>query len=279
LPLSLTYHVPPAQLLPYIAGGYVLSSSAPVEYSEVSSLLGQLHWQLRGRIAYDDASSRFRPVPRNAVIGATTRSPDVRFHGPFKMVGVGLLPAGWRRWLRVPATHCQNLIAPMAAFAPELASLGPMLDPDMPDAALAAAVYARLASALPEATDIERVIFAIDQWLVRDAREVRSLVDDLAISHRQLNRIALETHGAPLRLLGVKFRTLRCAARLASGAATGWSDAMIDEFCDQPHLIKNFRRFVGATPSAFLSEQASFNREIMRQRLIIRADNPLAAWG
>lgn len=54
---------------------------------------------------------------------------------------------------------------------------------------------------------------------------------------------------------------------------------MTNEFCDQPHLIRSFRRFVGTTPTVFLRDEGSFNREIMRKRLIIRPDNPLAAWG
>lgn len=279
MPLSLTYHLPPPALFPYVAGGYVMRSDEPLVESEVSSLLGQLHWQLRGRIEYDDPAGAFRPVPRRAVIGSTTRSPRVCFHGPFTMVGVGLLPAGWHRWLRAPANECCDMIAPMEMLNPGLARLASRLDPDLPDEMLAAMMYDALVRALTPPSERERVALAIDQWLIHDARSVSALIADLAISHRHLNRIALETHGAPLRLLGTKFRTLRCAARLASGAATRWSDAMTDEFCDQPHLIHNFRRFIGATPKNFLGPDASFNRELMRQRLAIRADNPLAAWG
>lgn len=279
LTLSLTYHLPPARLLPYVAGGYVIRSPEPLVHSEVSSLLGQLHWQLRGRVEYDDEAGRFRQVPRSAVIGSTTRSPDVRFHGPFTMVGVGLLPAGWRRWVGAPASECLDLIAPMDVYNPPAALLGDRLDPDSADETLAAAMYAELERSFPDSIDRERQIFLIDRWLVQDARNIQSLMDEFAVSHRQLNRIALETHGAPLRLLSTKFRTLRCAARLASGAAHNWSEAMTNEFCDQPHLIRSFRRFVGTTPTVFLRDEGSFNREIMRKRLIIRPDNPLAAWG
>jgi AraC-like DNA-binding protein len=279
VPLTLTYHLPPDDLLPFVAGGYVVSSDESLVESEISSLLGQLHWVLEGLIEYDTDGGYFRPVPRRSVIGPTTRSPDVRFHGPFKMVGVGLLPAGWQRWLRVPASEARDLIHPMQAIAPQLAAEFDRFDPALPDELLAGQMYAALMRALPPQSERERVALAIDRWLIADARDIGALAGDLGISHRQLNRLALDTHGAPLRLLGTKWRTLRCAARLAGGAASHWSEAMTDEFCDQPHLIHSFRRFIGTTPRGFLSAQGEFNREIMRERLRIRPDNPLAAWG
>jgi methylphosphotriester-DNA--protein-cysteine methyltransferase len=98
------------------------------------------------------------------------------------------------------------------------------------------------------------------------------------VSQRQTTRIAAASHGASPKLLATKYRILRASALLATGQATDWRDAGGDDFVDQAHFIRNFRRFVGQPPAAFNANDARLARLVMRAKWDAGARSPLALW-
>ncbi|UVI39574.1 AraC family transcriptional regulator [Qipengyuania spongiae] len=276
---ELQFRVPPPALREILAFDYVLRSDAGVVEDQLNALLPQFHWIAEGAFFYDDADGVLQPCPRTAIVGMSMRAPRIRVAGPATIVGVGFLPRGWVQTTGLPAALCTDSIQPGELAAPDLAAGFALLDPRRSADELIELAFGLIArNLMPPEPGLARTIAAIDLWLVNNGRDVDLLADRTGISHRQLNRVVLRTHGASLKSLGTKFRTLRVASRLATGEATHWSAAVADEFYDQPHLIRNFRRFIGTTPHAFVSPDGSLNRSIMRQRLALRPDNALAGW-
>jgi len=90
------------------------------------------------------------------------------------------------------------------------------------------------------------------------ASEGRIALDDLAarveLSPRALQRRFLEAVGVPPRMLASIVRFRRVFEALQEPGVTSWTDAaQAAGYFDHPQMAKDFRRFLGCTPSAFLA--------------------------
>ena len=84
---------------------------------------------------------------------------------------------------------------------------------------------------------------------------LRDVAAGLGVSERHLRRVFVETVGITPKTFAriARFRRAIRAARQES--VVNWADiAAATGFCDQAHLIDEFRAIAGATPVAFLSE-------------------------
>jgi methylphosphotriester-DNA--protein-cysteine methyltransferase len=91
-----------------------------------------------------------------------------------------------------------------------------------------------------------------DRWLVSKlSPEVDTLVGEVGMSSRQVERLAKRIYGAPPKLLARKYRALKAAAELYKDSRPWW-DIAGDAFSDQSHFIRELRQFVGVTPTRLL---------------------------
>ena len=99
-----------------------------------------------------------------------------------------------------------------------------------------------------EAAGHAEVARAIDAWINASASpEVDDLVSATGLSRRQVERRTKALYGVPPKLLARKYRALRAAVTLASGAAIG--EALAEGgFYDQSHLNREIKQFAGLTP-------------------------------
>src|SRR3546814_4409418 len=67
------------------------------------------------------------------------------------------------------------------------------------------------------------------------------------MSIRSVERMTKHYYGLSPRMLARKYRAVRTAAAIARGE-TRDADALGDAFYDQSHLIREIKRFTGATP-------------------------------
>jgi AraC-like DNA-binding protein len=91
--------------------------------------------------------------------------------------------------------------------------------------------------------------------------------------------LTVATHGATPKRLAAKYRSLQAAGRMAVGEVTDWRDAVdIGGFVDQPHFIREFKRFVGMTPRAFLASPDSFVHRLIRGQWHPGRELGIAIW-
>ena len=92
------------------------------------------------------------------------------------------------------------------------------------------------------------------------ASEGRVALDDLAakveLSPRALQRRFLLAVGVPPRTMASIVRFRRVFAALQEPGVTSWTDAaQAAGYFDHPQMARDFRRFLGCTPSAFLGAE------------------------
>lgn len=206
-----------------------------------------------------ERAALFGPTSRTAVFGPT---------GPGLMIGAGLTPLGWAQLLDVPANQLSDKVV----------ELGDIVGAGEADV---------VAEAINNAPDDPAVARILDEWLDTRAaarppadpritkihRTLLNIPDDVpafaaaaGVSERTLHRLCGQAFGfAPKRLLRLKRfqRTLERVRGVLDKPLAGLID---DDYFDQAHFNREFRKYMGMTPTAYFNSP----REIMRRALETR---------
>jgi AraC-like DNA-binding protein len=185
--------------------------------------------------------------------------------------GLGLQPAGWARYIACPA----NAIADRIVDAGSLASFAlfrPVLDivksaGEDPDET-ARRINAYLLGLPRPPLSGESVILACQAALRDpDIADVSELADHLGIGRRTLERLCGRYFGFPPKLLLRRQRFLRSLARYMLEPMHNWSRALDLQYYDHAHFVRDFRSFMGMTPSEYAELPHPFLERIMAQRM------------
>jgi len=248
--ISLEYAVPPADLSAFVTAFYLFRADVP-RFDDVERAD---HAQFRFKLTSGAALYRFadgteQPGPEVQIIGPTTGAMRVIVDGPVRVFGAGLQPAGWAALMGVDASALANRVFDAAdLLGPAVTVMANQLREETTlDAMVAiAAEYSREVLA-----GIDRTRFgfaeAVDAWLAgSESPDMEDLVIATGLSRRQIERNCKALYGAPPKLLARKYRALRAAHALASGAHP--CDLLDYGFYDQSHLIREVKQFTGITP-------------------------------
>lgn len=274
---SLTFHQAPAALRPYIGVFYVFRAHAAVEDLPLGALMAQLNWVLAGDFAWSIDGCR-RAAGAETAVGATMVAPRVTAAPGTVLVGAGVLPAGWAQLLRAPAFELTNASASTRDVLERRLVRTEDINPFVDDASLAAAVALRLQPLYTEATGVDPREALITAWLVNRDDPRDRLHSRLGLSERQVERLAKSIFGAPPHSLAAKYRALRIGARLALEPGLAWDEAGGDRYADQSHFIRDFRRFLGTTPTVY-TNASTLALDVLRRRWRAGSHHPLAVLG
>lgn len=278
--MRLQYFRPSARLAGLVTFHYGFETPGPHFGDMLGALLGQLQFRLAGGLAYASPVEGLAPAPSVPLMGPLNGTMVLECAGPMRLVGCGLLPAGWARLVGASAAELADRVTDARAlWGPDVDrthdAIANVADPER-QVALLDGFLCRLLDRRRRGPD--RRIAAIDDWIGRQpAASLDDLMALLDMSQRQVERIVAASHGAP-KLLASKYRILRASALLATGQAADWRDAAGDVFADQAHFIRQFRRFIGQPPVAFAANHARLARLVMRSKWDAGARSPLALW-
>lgn len=261
-----TYYAASPALAGLVAFHYGLEAGSAPFSGGLCALLGQVQIGIGGTASYDFAGI-VTAVPAVAVIGPSDIAGHLAASAGFRAIGCGLTPAGWSRLLPVPAGEIANgMIAADRLFGADADRLAARCAAATDDAARAGVIDAFLTQRLATAPPADPRIAIIDAWVVAgDGWDVDALASALGLSRRSLERLTAHTHGSTPKKLAAKYRSLQAAGRMAVGEVTDWRDAAaLGGFTDQPHLIREFKRFVGLTPQAFRLNPDCFQAQLLR---------------
>nr|WP_237489124.1 helix-turn-helix domain-containing protein [Tsuneonella aeria] len=121
----------------------------------------------------------------------------------------------------------------------------------------------------------EAEIFAC-QELLRDPAigEVSVLQDRLGASIKSLERLCCRYFGFTPKVLLRRQRFLRSLAQHMLDPSLSWIDALDEQYHDQAQFVREFKAFMGITPTAYGKLPHPILRPIMQQRM---ADQGAAA--
>lgn len=183
--------------------------------------------------------SAFRQAPV-VFAGQLTRPLHLRADGPAGVIGVRFHPAGAYGYLGEVASGYTDRRTPLAI---DLDLTG--RDEPARLAAVQDHVAARIA-ANPAARD-PAVEAAVER--LRAGQPVEA--------SRDLQRRFARIVGVPPRMLAAILRFRSVFDALSEPGVTSWTDAaQAAGYFDHPQLARDFRRFVGCTPTQFLNQQA-----------------------
>lgn len=171
--------------------------------------------------------------------------------------GVVTTPVGCRAVLGVdPATVRSTVVelpGPWRAATDARAALAGAADPahglDLLEAAL-------LASLEPGVPGLDRVMTAVAELDRDPMRPVADLAAALGVSHGHLDREFRRVVGLAPAALARLLRMRRLLAQIDVRGPVPWSDLAAEHgWFDQAHLIRDFRRHTGVTPSQYVAAQ------------------------
>lgn len=209
------------------------------------------------------------PCPPFVVSGPTSRAIHFRLVTS-RLYGLGLRPAGWARFVGHPASDMANRL--LDGAQPTFANFAPLLEiareASEDDADTAARMDAYLLDLLEQTPPISDRIYRFQDALTDpELQEVDELSDMLGISRRSLERLFAQHVGFPPKTMLRRQRFLRSLGRYMLDDGTSWSRALDKQYYDQAHFVRDFRNFMGMTPSEYAEMDHPILDTIIGQRL------------
>lgn len=207
--------------------------------------------------------------PRYFIGGQLRREqPVLESLGRFGLFGAEMTPTGFYRLFRSRAARFTDSIADFAELFPELAAdLDARVDPGASAEETVGAMQAFFRTLAPEALEVPQI-----EAIIRDIATDRGLVSIAelgrrhGLSTRAMHREFLEVIGIPPKHYAKIVQLNAVVGALQADDDQELSSLAMDHgYFDQSHFIRDFKRFVGASPTAFLRSQSAFLRTYLGQ--------------
>jgi AraC-like DNA-binding protein len=256
--VAIHFYRPSPQLAPYISTYYL------TEVNGEGVVEDWLHPEWANLRFTDAATYRsgfglapLEDLPPTVFTGPTSQAGHFVIEGSARIWGVGILPAGWARLLDVPASDMVDRICPVAPdgpcahFAPIGASvLNGKRDP-AGEAARIDAFLLELLALRPEREEEAKIRLAHAALIDDDTATVSDLAAQLGMSSRSLERLSLRAFGFSPKLLLRRQRFLRSLAQFMLDPSLTWIKTLDCQYVDQAHFVRDFKRFMGMSPSQY----------------------------
>jgi len=185
--------------------------------------------------------------------------------------GLGLQPAGWSKFIDVPANELSDRTVNGAAhdafalFTPVHDIVqGGGGDGDRIARGINDFLMRHAARPVPQ----EAQILACQEALRDpDIANVADLGERLGMNRRSLERLCGRYFGFPPKLLLRRQRFLRSLAQFMLEPVESWSAALDGQYYDQAQFVRDFRSFMGVTPSEYADQPHPILEKIMAQRM------------
>lgn len=190
--------------------------------------------------------------------------------GTVRLWTLNLSPLGWARLVGEPADRYANAKIDgnqhpaFARFRPLAASLFDMHRNPQQELDRIVACLDEMAIE-PRATDqrIEDIFVAL---LDPQLTSVRVLADRVGLTQRTLERTCLEVFGFSPKLLLRRQRFMRSLTDFLLDPSLKWIGAMDALYHDQAQFVRDFRQFMGMTPSEYAARDKPIMDLVIRKR-------------
>ncbi len=212
------------------------------------------------RFAADGSSHRQSHV---LLVGQLQSAIEIAPQGAVDLLGVRFQPAGLHALLGTPMHTLADVDTDLGQVAKGLHDSLSAAAFEHEGAARIAAVERALLAELHAGNRRRRASLAgfVADELERGVPSIGSIADSLQVGRRRLERAFRREIGlSPQHFARIR-RIQSVVRRLEQGAPPrGWAFLAVDTgYCDQSHLIREFRALAGTTPGRYAEEQNSLN--------------------
>lgn len=208
----------------------------------------------QGRAQCSIGDAPFEEVPEFSVVGPTACSPCFRM-GSGRSWGIGLLPLGWAALFAARASDYADRVVDglsdpaFAAFRP-LANALAQSSGDFAEE-LALIETHMEAIALRQTTDMPAIQRVSSALVDPTIAMVSELADRAGMNIRSLERLSKRGFGFTPKLLLRRQRFLRSLAQFMLDPSLKWLSTLDEQYHDQAHFVRDFKRFMGMGPSEY----------------------------
>lgn len=263
----------PEELTPYFTALYLFEIDC-AEGRQVEDCLhpewAAMRFTTKGRPPFARVGKgELEACARFVVSGPTSHS--IRFGLQHSRIwGLGLQPTGFAKYIAASASNSANRIVDgVGSEFERFAPIGKIASQCGDDCDLAAEKIGDFLLSLDGTNSAHEANVLTCQSGLRD-RDI-STVDDLAdhvgLSRRSIERLCVRFFGFPPKLLLRRQRFLRSLAQFMISPGGGWSNALDDQYYDQAHFVRDFKSFMGMTPSEYAELDHPILDRIMAQRM------------
>lgn len=258
---------PPIELASWIRLFWVFEnrSNDSVPETIVTDGFPELIVHFRSPFAEVDRTGQIRKQPAAVVCGQLTRPLVLQSSLEAGMIGVRFQPGGMAPFLSTSMQSLTDARVPAEDLFDDVDQLIEEVVESSNDAQRIAACNRFLIRSIDPDRESLRVRRALEHiMLTRGQISVETLASRTGTSRRSLELAFQREVGASPKMYS-RITRFRHAydAMLHSGPSVNWVQVALDSgFFDQPHMIRDFRQFAGASPTSFLTDQPSFAHSV-----------------
>lgn len=267
--MSVRFLRPAAGLAGLVDAYYILDAWQAVS-DHLLAGPGNVRFQLAGewRLTADGVHV---PTPqRSALFGPTDRAALFASMGRAIMLGAGLTPMGWAKLFDADAGALANRVQELSDFvgrddADRLYGDLMRAEGDAGIAGVLDAWFLARDAARPAA---DPRVAVIHRELLEPHADVAMLAAAVGVSERTLHRLCQRAFGFTPKALLRQKRFLRTLEQVRGVLDQPLSGLIDDAYYDQAHFNRDFRQFMGMTPTEYFNSP----REIMRRSAELRRE-------
>lgn len=270
--ISVRFHAPPEDLRRYFTTFYI----ADILIAHGDKVVDCLHpeWANLRIIHGNPPVSWFDNQPSLEAANFTATGPSSRScHfsiGTARLWGIGLLPLGWARFVGKSAADHANLISDghqHPTFSPFIPLADSLFGPEPDELGELARIIAffRAAPAF-ELPDEDRILGIHAALIDPQIESVADLIARTQIGQRTLERLSKRHFGFSPKLLLRRQRFMRSLAKFMLDPSLKWIAAMDSQYHDQAQFVRDFREFIGTTPSDYAATAHPVLEKFMAER-------------
>lgn len=271
--ITVQFHEPPEDLRKYFTTFY----HTEIDPGDVGTLRDSLHPEWAGLRIFSPQSPKAwfdagDELSNAAFIATGPSSRPLHFALPrTRLWGIGLLPLGWAKYITHDAGACANLLCDGMTnpHTAHIASLAERLYGPEPDQAAELARITAFFRSLADrpVPDAARIVAIHTALVASEVVTVSDLVERVAASQRTVERLCYRHFGfSPKRLLR-RQRFMRSLAQFMLDPSLKWVGAMDSSYHDQAQFVRDFREFMGISPSEYASTPHPVLERFMRERM------------
>lgn len=235
-----------------------------------------LHPEWAGIRMIRGATSETQQLGREVVSGIANvamapTANSVRFTiGSSRIWGIGLLPAGWAKFVGMPANRLVGEVHDMTthpAYSRVRGLVAATYAGESDEAAELARIDRFFLDLLREPSPDEERIVAIHSALIDpDVGTVHDMVDACRIKPHTLERLCRRHFGFAPSLLLRRQRFMRSLAEYMLDPSLRWIGAIDAHYHDQAQFVRDFHRFMGMSPSEYAARPHPILDAVMHAR-------------
>jgi AraC-like DNA-binding protein len=192
--------------------------------------------------------------------------------------GLGLQPAGWSKFIGTPANQLSDRTVDgstheaFALFAPILQIVNSAAgDADLIALQINDFLMRHAGRPVPHEPQVIACQTALRDPDIANVAELGERID---MGDRSLERLCGRYFGFPPKLLLRRQRFLRSLAQFMTNPDLTWSEAIDGQYYDQAQFVRDFRSFMGMTPSEYAETPHPILGKIMAQRMADQGAHP-----